>query len=47
MLVEVVLNLLVGDVYTQLLKGVMGEVLKTKDVQQANDKLFSSIKIPK
>lgn len=46
-LVEVVLDLLVGDVYTQLLKGVTGEILKTKDVQQANDKLFSSKKLPK
>lgn len=35
MLVEVVLDLLVGNVDAQLFKGVALEVLKAKDVQQA------------
>ena len=35
MLVEVVLDLFIGDVDAQLLKGVALEVLKAKDVQQA------------
>ncbi len=36
MLVEIVLNLFVGDVNTQLLKGITTEVLKTKNVQDAD-----------
>ena len=36
MLVEVELDLLIGDVDTQLLEGVPLEVLKAKDVQDAN-----------
>lgn len=35
-LVEVELDLLVGDVDAKLLEGVLLEVLKTKDVQDAN-----------
>lgn len=40
MLVEVELDLLVGDVDAQLLKGVFLEVFKTKDVQDADVKAF-------
>lgn len=36
MLVEVELDLLVGNVDAQLLKGVLLEVLKAKDVQDAD-----------
>lgn len=39
-LVEVELDLLVGDVDAQLLKGVFLEVFKTKDVQDADVKAF-------
>lgn len=35
-LVEVKLNLLIGDVYAELLKRVLFEVLKPKDVQDAD-----------
>ncbi len=36
MLVEIELYLLIGDVYTELLKGVDGEVLKTEDVEDGD-----------
>ncbi len=40
MLVEVVLNLLIGNVDAQLLKGVSLEVLKAKDIKNAYGETF-------
>lgn len=39
-LVEVELDLLVGDVDAELLEGVLLEILKTKDVQDADVQAF-------
>lgn len=42
-LIEVVLNLLVGDIDAYLLERILGEILKAEDVQQADRKLLSTV----
>ena len=41
-LVEIVLNLFVGNVNKKLLKGIVIEVFKAKDIQNSNPKIFAS-----